>query len=56
MVLKPLSPYLQSAYKEYNDLVYEFSEALQEELLSIPISPVMSDKEIDKVIATLNSF
>ena len=24
----PLSPYLQSAYKEYNDLVYEFSEAL----------------------------
>lgn len=52
----PLSPYLQSAYKEYNDLVFEFSEALQEELLSIPISPVMSDKEIDKVIATLNNF
>ena len=61
MVLKllihyPLSPYLQSAYKEYNDLVYEFAETLQEELLSIPISPVMSDKEIETVIKVLNSF
>ena len=52
----PLSPHLQSAYKEYNDLVYEFAETLQEELLSIPISPVMSDNEIETVIKVLNSF
>ena len=52
----PLSPHLQSAYKEYNDLVYEFAETLQEELLSIPISPVMSDNEIETVIKVLNGF
>lgn len=52
----PLSPHLQAAYKEYNNLVYEFSETLQNEVLSIPISPVMSDNEIDTVIKILNSF
>lgn len=52
----PIPPHKQKAYKEWNDLSFPITEKIHEEVLSLPISPVMSDDEISKVIDVLNKF
>lgn len=52
----PIPPHKQKAYVELNDLVYPITEKIHEEILSIPISPVMSDDDAFKVVEVLNSF
>lgn len=52
----PIPPHKQKAYKEWNNLSFPITEKIHEEVLSLPISPVMSDDEISKVIDVLNKF
>ncbi|AYO56917.1 aminotransferase [Chryseobacterium sp. 6424] len=52
----PIPPHKQKAYEEYNGLSFPVTEKIHEEVLSLPISPVMSDEEVQKVIAVLNSL
>ena len=52
----PIPPHQQEAYKEWNNLIFPISEKIHEEVLSIPISPVMTEQEIEKVIELLNKF
>ena len=52
----PIPPHKQNAYKEYSDLSLPLTEKIHQEVLSIPISPVMSDTEIESVILAANSF
>lgn len=52
----PIPPHLQTAYKEYNKLNLPITEAIHKKVLSIPISPTMSDSDIDYVIASINKF
>lgn len=52
----PISPHKQEAYKEWNDLTYPITEKIHAEVLSLPISPVMSNKDIDTVVNSLNNF
>ncbi len=52
----PIPPHKQLAYKEMNSLSFPITEKIHEEVLSLPISPVMSENEIDSVIETLNNF
>ena len=52
----PIPPNKQEAYKELNYLNFPITEAIHEEVLSLPISPVMSDEEIDQVILIINKF
>lgn len=46
----PIPPHKQQAYKEMNHLSFPVTEQIHQEVLSLPISPVMDDDEINKTI------
>jgi len=52
----PIPPHKQEAYKEWNSLSFPITEKIHNEVLSLPISPVMNEEEVDKIINCLNSY
>jgi len=52
----PIPPHKQVAYSEMNSKSFPITEQIHDEVLSLPISPVMLDEEVAKVIKTINSF
>ena len=56
MVHYPVPPHKQQAYCEWNDRSYPISEHIHREILSLPISPVMEEEEIRRVIEVLNAY
>ncbi|CAM3758001.1 DegT/DnrJ/EryC1/StrS aminotransferase family protein [Mucilaginibacter galii] len=52
----PIPPHKQHAYKEWNHLSYPISEKIHNEVLSLPLSPVMTDDEVKKVIEVINAY
>lgn len=52
----PIPPHKQECYKEWNNLSFPITEQIHDEELSLPISPVMTKKELDIVIGLLNQF
>ena len=52
----PIPPHKQKAYKEWNSQKFRISERIHKEILSLPISPVMTDAQVQRVIEALNTF
>ena len=52
----PIPPHRQKAYKAWRNMSLPITEKIHNEVLSIPISPVIQHKQIDNVIACLNEF
>lgn len=52
----PIPPHKQKAYKYYNHLSFPITEKIHDEVLSLPISPVMEENEIQKIIEVLNNY
>lgn len=52
----PIPPHKQEAYKELNNLSYPITEKMHNEVLSLPISPVMTIEEVNTVIEVINNF
>ncbi len=52
----PIPPHKQECYKELNHLSFKITEQIHSEIISIPISPVMSYNEIQKVVEVINSY
>lgn len=52
----PVAPHKQEALKVYNQLRLPITETLQETVLSLPISPVMTRAEVEQVVKILNRF
>ncbi len=52
----PVPPHKQKAYKYYNHLNFPITEKIHDEILSLPISPVMEREEVERVISVLNKF
>lgn len=52
----PTPPHKQEAYKEWNNLSYPITEKIHKEVISLPISPVMTDEEVKKVVEVVNVF
>ena len=52
----PIPPHKQQAYTEWNHLSLPVTERIHREILSLPISPVMTDDEVQHVIDAVNSF
>lgn len=46
----------QEAYKELSHLQLPITEAIHREVLSLPISPVLTDEEVQTVVKVLNGF
>lgn len=52
----PIPPHKQEAYKEYNTLSFPITEQIHEEVLSLPISAVMNQSEMELIVKKVNSF
>ena len=52
----PIPPHKQGAYREWNELSFPVTEMIHREVVSLPISPVMTDAEVEKMTDTLNHF
>lgn len=52
----PIPIHKQEAYKEWNNLSYPITEKIHYEVLSLPISPVMTQREIEKVVEVINAY
>ena len=52
----PTPPHKQGAYKEWNNLSYPITEEIHKTIISIPISPVMEENEIKKVVEVVNDY
>lgn len=52
----PVPPYKQKCYTQYNDISYPVTEKIHKTELSIPISQVMTEDEVNKVIEAVNLF
>ncbi|KAA6340142.1 dTDP-3-amino-3 6-dideoxy-alpha-D-galactopyranose transaminase [termite gut metagenome] len=52
----PIPPHKQECYEEWNALSLPITEQIHDEELSLPMSPVMREWEIEKVVEIVNSF
>lgn len=52
----PIPPHKQEAYKEWNKLSLPISEKIHSQVLSLPISPIMSESDIKQVVESVNRF
>jgi dTDP-4-amino-4,6-dideoxygalactose transaminase len=52
----PIPPHKQKALSEWNDLSFPITEKIHDEVLSLPISPVLTADEIDYIITVLNKY
>lgn len=52
----PIPPNKQLAYKELNHLDFTITNTIHNQVLSLPISPVLTNDEVSMVIQAINSF
>lgn len=52
----PIAPHKQKAMKYFSHLSLPITEKIHNEVLSIPISPVLTDEEVTTVINVLNNY
>lgn len=52
----PIPPHRQECYPEWNRLSFPITERIHREELSLPISPVLTDREVSEVITALNNW
>ncbi len=52
----PIPPHKQSAYKEWNSFSLPLTEKIHNEVLSLPISPVMTVENVRYVADVINNF
>ena len=52
----PTAPHRQGAYKELESMNLPITEKIHNEVLSLPISPVMTCEEIKKIVEVINKY
>jgi dTDP-4-amino-4,6-dideoxygalactose transaminase len=52
----PIPPHRQIAFSEWREECYPITEKIHNDVLSIPISPVMKEEEVNEVVKIINSF
>lgn len=52
----PIPPHKQQAYKQLSKLSLPLTETIHNEVMSLPISPVMTNEQVESVINACNSF
>ncbi|WP_308722773.1 DegT/DnrJ/EryC1/StrS family aminotransferase [Paenibacillus polysaccharolyticus] len=56
MIHYPVPPHKQEAYKEWKDLLFPISEKMHEEVVSLPISPVMQMEDVKTIVEVVNEY
>jgi dTDP-4-amino-4,6-dideoxygalactose transaminase len=52
----PIPPHKQEAYKEYHSYSYPLTELIHDEVVSLPLSSIMTKEEVEKVVLALNEY
>ncbi|MGI9592964.1 MAG: DegT/DnrJ/EryC1/StrS family aminotransferase, partial [Patiriisocius sp.] len=52
----PIPPHQQKALQDLKNLRFEVSQTLHQQVISLPISPVMTQLQIEKVINAVNAY
>ena len=52
----PTPPHKQEAYKEWANRSYPISEEIHRTIISLPISPVITDEEVKEVVRIVNEY
>ena len=52
----PTPPHKQDAYKEWNNLSFPISEEIHRTIISLPMFPVMTQEEVQKVVDVINDW
>ncbi len=52
----PIPPHQQACYSEWNQLHFPITELIHEQELSLPMSPVITEKEVDTIIEVINAW
>ena len=52
----PTPPHKQECYNEWNNLSFPITEEIHKTIISLPISPVMTDEEVNKVVEVVNEY
>lgn len=52
----PIPPHKQQAYKEWNNLSYPISEKIHNEVISLPMSPTLSNDEAKRIVEVINNW
>ena len=52
----PIAPHKQKALSQFAHLSFPITEMMHDEVLSLPMSPVLTDDEVDYVIKMLNAW
>ncbi|WP_395049877.1 DegT/DnrJ/EryC1/StrS family aminotransferase [Flavobacterium sp.] len=56
MIHYPVPPHKQNALKDWNHLSFPITEKIHNEVLSLPMSPVLTEEEEDFIISILNQY
>ena len=52
----PIPPHKQEAYKEWNNLSLPVTEEIHKTIISLPISPVLTNEEAQKIVDVINAY
>lgn len=52
----PTPPHKQGAYAEWNNQSFPITEEIHRTIMSIPMSPVMTDDEVTEIVRIINAF
>lgn len=52
----PIPPHKQAAYPQLNGLSLPITEQIHREVLSLPISPVLTAEEVQKIVDAMNNY
>ena len=52
----PIPPHKQKCYEKLNNLKFEITEKIHKEVLSLPISPILSEKDMVTIVDLINKF
>ncbi len=52
----PVAPHHQPAYREYAELLLPITEAIHREVLSLPMSPIISSEHIKIILEIINDY
>jgi dTDP-4-amino-4,6-dideoxygalactose transaminase len=56
MIHYPIPPHQQKAFENWNNLSFPITEKIHNEVLSLPMSPVLTDDEVSLVIEISNKY
>jgi dTDP-4-amino-4,6-dideoxygalactose transaminase len=56
MIHYPIPPHQQKALQQFNAMSFPITEKIHREVLSLPMSPVLTEEEVSRIIHLLNSF